>query len=443
MAEVDPQKFDPYYKWLGIPPQEQPPNSYRLLGITLFEDDPEVIAAAADRQMAHVKSFAAGKYAAHSQQLLNELSKARVSLLNAERKARYDASLKKEAEERAVDASIDDFFSAELEAAPPIRISAPTPTFFEETEPPPVRKPSYRRKKESSPWVALILLLCSICVGFVAVQLVRESQRSNSATAKQQTAAPPPSRDRPAQTGQPPQQEAGPAPGSQQISPAPLPVVVQRRQIPPLSEPAARRQHNSQIPVHSAAEEADIVIDVDLSERHQRVKVGHDSFKIVRLRIPGSDNDLSTPLSLLQSARIDVDIDLQAKLNLKVERTPNATFIVIEPVVTVGDEEFSLTPASLGRQRRQVARTYQRSGVALATLNRELQQLDTFIRAPVMKPLAERGLARKRKMQIEKELPALQQQVAQLENSLQGLNRLVELAKSVDAEGVIELAIAD
>ena len=25
--------FDPYYKWLGIPPEEQPPNHYRLLGI--------------------------------------------------------------------------------------------------------------------------------------------------------------------------------------------------------------------------------------------------------------------------------------------------------------------------------------------------------------------------------------------------------------------------
>jgi hypothetical protein len=25
--------FDPYHVWLGIPPHEQPPNHYRLLGI--------------------------------------------------------------------------------------------------------------------------------------------------------------------------------------------------------------------------------------------------------------------------------------------------------------------------------------------------------------------------------------------------------------------------
>ena len=33
--------FDPYHRWLGIPPAEQPANRYRLLGIAKFEDDPE------------------------------------------------------------------------------------------------------------------------------------------------------------------------------------------------------------------------------------------------------------------------------------------------------------------------------------------------------------------------------------------------------------------
>lgn len=40
--------FDPYHKWLGIPPKAQPPNHYRLLGLELYEDDLEVIVAAAD-----------------------------------------------------------------------------------------------------------------------------------------------------------------------------------------------------------------------------------------------------------------------------------------------------------------------------------------------------------------------------------------------------------
>ncbi len=55
--------FDPYRKWLGIPPAEQPPNHYRLLGIGLFESDAEVIASAADRQMSHVRNFQSGGFA--------------------------------------------------------------------------------------------------------------------------------------------------------------------------------------------------------------------------------------------------------------------------------------------------------------------------------------------------------------------------------------------
>jgi WD40 repeat protein len=88
------EKFDPYRTWLGIPPDEQPPNHYRLLGIGLFESLPDVIGNAADRQMIHVRSFQSGKYSKLSQQILNELSSARVCLLNPDKKARYDAELR-------------------------------------------------------------------------------------------------------------------------------------------------------------------------------------------------------------------------------------------------------------------------------------------------------------------------------------------------------------
>jgi hypothetical protein len=43
------EAFDPYYRWLGIPPSAQPPNHYCLLGLVDFEPDPDVIASAADR----------------------------------------------------------------------------------------------------------------------------------------------------------------------------------------------------------------------------------------------------------------------------------------------------------------------------------------------------------------------------------------------------------
>jgi hypothetical protein len=88
-------QFDPYHKWLGIPPKDQPPNHYRLLGIQTFEDDPDTIANAADQRMAHVRSFQSGKYSAISQRLLNELAAARVALLKPDRKSAYDAALRK------------------------------------------------------------------------------------------------------------------------------------------------------------------------------------------------------------------------------------------------------------------------------------------------------------------------------------------------------------
>ena len=88
------EAFDPYYVWLGIPREEQPPDHYRLLGLRLFEDNPEVIQNAADRQMVHLRSFQSGKRADESQKLLNEVAAARVCLLSPEKKAGYDGRLR-------------------------------------------------------------------------------------------------------------------------------------------------------------------------------------------------------------------------------------------------------------------------------------------------------------------------------------------------------------
>jgi formylglycine-generating enzyme required for sulfatase activity len=87
-------QFDPYYSWLGIPTKNQPPNHYRLLGIELYEANPNVIESAADRQMAHLRTHQGGKHAAESQKLLNEVATAKVCLLNAAKKAAYDEVLR-------------------------------------------------------------------------------------------------------------------------------------------------------------------------------------------------------------------------------------------------------------------------------------------------------------------------------------------------------------
>lgn len=90
--------FDPYRKWLGIAPKDQPPHYYRLLGIDLFESDSDVIANAADQRMTHVRTFQSGPHAALSQRILNEVSAARVCLLDDEKRAEYEAELREKLE---------------------------------------------------------------------------------------------------------------------------------------------------------------------------------------------------------------------------------------------------------------------------------------------------------------------------------------------------------
>lgn len=93
--EIPPkmQPFDPYHRWLGIPPHEQPANHYRLLGIANFESDQYVIEEAAYRQIGHVKRYAAGQHRDAANKILNELAKAQVILSDPAKKTKYDISI--------------------------------------------------------------------------------------------------------------------------------------------------------------------------------------------------------------------------------------------------------------------------------------------------------------------------------------------------------------
>lgn len=88
------EHFDPYHQWLGIPAKDQPPNHYRLLAIEPFEASSDVIANAADRQMAHLRTFQTGRHGRESQELLNQVAAARICLLNPSQKAEYDRRLR-------------------------------------------------------------------------------------------------------------------------------------------------------------------------------------------------------------------------------------------------------------------------------------------------------------------------------------------------------------
>jgi hypothetical protein len=77
--------FDPYHKWLGIPPDEQPASHYRLLSVPQFESDTDVIETAAERQTLLLRTFQTGPDAELAERLLNEVAPA--SLLAADHAA--------------------------------------------------------------------------------------------------------------------------------------------------------------------------------------------------------------------------------------------------------------------------------------------------------------------------------------------------------------------
>jgi formylglycine-generating enzyme required for sulfatase activity len=87
--------FDAYHKWMGIPAAEQPADFYRLLGLARFESDPDVIDAAANKQMAYLRGCAKGDHADQAEEMLNEVARARLCLLSERKKSVYDADLKR------------------------------------------------------------------------------------------------------------------------------------------------------------------------------------------------------------------------------------------------------------------------------------------------------------------------------------------------------------
>lgn len=88
--------FDPLYKWLGIPPNEQPPHCYRLLGLDPFESNLDVIESAADRQLAYLRTYQTAQHAEVAQEVINQVAVARVWLLNPEKKVQYDTWLREQ-----------------------------------------------------------------------------------------------------------------------------------------------------------------------------------------------------------------------------------------------------------------------------------------------------------------------------------------------------------
>jgi hypothetical protein len=135
------EKFDPYYTWLGIPPEDQPPDHYALLGVRQFESNPDVISNLTDQRMAHVKTFQAGPHGADSQKLLNEIAAARVCLLNPTKRKAYDAELRTRIALKTAPEALPIAAVPEITPPPPV---APSPI-----APPPIAQPPSPSQSDS------------------------------------------------------------------------------------------------------------------------------------------------------------------------------------------------------------------------------------------------------------------------------------------------------
>jgi len=111
------REFDPYHEWLGIAPHEYPITYYRLLGLADFESNPAAINNAADRQLAFLKSVRTGPRGAMAEQLMQEVTKARLLLLAPGERDEYNRALYAEAQ---IAAERAEHLAEIATAAPPV-----------------------------------------------------------------------------------------------------------------------------------------------------------------------------------------------------------------------------------------------------------------------------------------------------------------------------------
>ena len=165
--------FDPYHKWLGIRPEQQPPTYFQMLSISPDEKDPEVIEEAAIRQTADVRSYQIGPHGAMATRLLNEISQARTVLLNPTKRKDYEAKLTRSAPPKAAPGRSD------TQAARQFADLTDTEAPFQ-----PRRRPISQKGKDSGkkpPVVAVVaggIVLLVVVIGLVVFFLIPRGERT-------------------------------------------------------------------------------------------------------------------------------------------------------------------------------------------------------------------------------------------------------------------------
>lgn len=77
-----PHQFNPYHEWLGLDQSLTAPNYFQLLGVDPDEEDAERLAAAASEALARVRRHRPGSHAKQWADLLDEITAAKVCLID-------------------------------------------------------------------------------------------------------------------------------------------------------------------------------------------------------------------------------------------------------------------------------------------------------------------------------------------------------------------------
>ena len=193
-----PIEFDPYFTWLGIQNTERPLDHYALLGLTRFESSEKLIDQHSVQRIELLQDIATGSEQVElSQQILNEISAARICLLDQRKRAKYDLRLKKQSAGFDSAVSRIERLSASEEVTKKKELPGPTvapirltsSTDLESKKQKSVENPIPRISKKKKPWVfPLVAMIIPLLMGigvligvhiFVTPELLEDFEKLN------------------------------------------------------------------------------------------------------------------------------------------------------------------------------------------------------------------------------------------------------------------------
>ena len=143
---------DTYTKFLGMPAGPRPPRSYVLLGVAKDERDPQVIEAAADRQMDVLDKYVLSgdpQTREQVQRLMNQVAKARLKMMKAAEAKAHTRQASKPSPPKPVKPTPPS--SPLPQSQPPVKPPQPSPTARRKTPPQqPPRNSEPKRKTKSA-----------------------------------------------------------------------------------------------------------------------------------------------------------------------------------------------------------------------------------------------------------------------------------------------------